>query len=87
MPNDTTVTVRVPGSLKRRLEQRARANHRSLSAQVLSDLASAVDGTPAGPASGPFLGLYAGSAVPDDDDIREVRTRLWSRVSAATPRA
>ena len=81
MANDTTLTIRVPQALKRRLEIRARASHRSVSAQALHDLAGAVDAS-AAPGAGRFLGLYASAALPSDTDIREVRTKLWGRVTA-----
>jgi hypothetical protein len=80
MPKNATVTVRVPAALKRRLEGRARASHRSLSAQVLHDLATLAE-TGTAPAPGRFLGLYAGARVPTDEEIRDVRARLWSRVT------
>jgi hypothetical protein len=84
MPNDAIVTVRIPAALKRRLEQRARRGHRSLSAQVLHDLersttAVAPSDVPAG--RGRFVGLYAGTPVASDADIVEVRTRLWGRLT------
>lgn len=80
MPNDATVTVRIPAALKRRLEQRARAGHRSLSAQVLHDLEES--SAPAPPLErGRFIGLFAGTPVPSDADILNVRSRLWGRLS------
>ena len=82
MANDAIVTVRIPQVLKRRLEQRARRGHRSLSAQVLHDLEQAVAG-PQQVAGKPrrFVGLYAGTPVASDADILEVRTRLWGRLA------
>ncbi len=41
MPNDSALTVRIPASLKRQIEARAEASHRSVSAQVLHDLLTA----------------------------------------------
>ena len=80
MPNDASVTVRIPASLKKHLEVRARAGHRSLSAQVLHDLEAGA--SPADAARpGRFLGLYAGTPVPTDAQIREVRVRLWGRLN------
>jgi hypothetical protein len=79
MPNDASVTVRIPASLKKHLEVRARAGHRSLSAQVLHDLEAASFADAARP--GRFLGLYAGTPVPTDTQIREVRLRLWGRLN------
>lgn len=80
MANDAVVTVRIPASLKRRLEQRARQAHRSLSAQVLHALEASA-ALPAQPERGRFTGLFAGTPVPSDADILEVRTRLWGRLS------
>jgi hypothetical protein len=82
MANDSILTIRVPQALKRRLERRARANHRSISAQVLHDLATAVEAAPSPTAPGRFLGLYPSATVPTDADIREVRGRLWGRLTA-----
>lgn len=84
MPNDAIVTVRIPAAVKRRLEQRARRGHRSLSAQVLHDLEQAdvaAARREAPDKGGRFLGLYAGTPVASDDDIREVRARLWGRLA------
>lgn len=78
MPNDAIVTVRIPAALKRLVERRARRGHRSLSAQVLHDLEQASTAPREAPATpGRFIGLYAGTHVASDADIREVRTRLW----------
>jgi hypothetical protein len=80
MANDATVTVRIPAVLKRRLEARARARHRSLSAQVLHDLTALADAQPTAAARGRFLGRFAGTPLPTDAEILEVRARLWSRL-------
>ena len=82
MANDAIVTVRIPADLKRRLEQRAKRSHRSLSAQVLHDLEQAVAG-PQPVAGKPrrFVGLYAGTPVASDADVLEVRRRLWGRLA------
>ena len=85
MPNDVSVTVRIPAALKRRVELRARKAHRSLSAQVLHDLDASAAPSVAGPARGRFLGLFAGTPVPTDAHIREVRTRLWGRLTDRVP--
>jgi hypothetical protein len=82
MANDTVVTLRMPQALKRRLERRARANHRSLSAQALHDLAEAVETAPSAPEPGRFLGLFPSATLPSDADIRVVRQRLWGRLRA-----
>jgi len=81
MANDAAITVRIPASLKRRLEARARLGHRSLSAQMLHDLEVSAASS-AGPQPGRFLGLYAGTPVPTNADIREVRLKLWGRLAA-----
>jgi hypothetical protein len=82
MPQDAIVTVRIPAALKRRLEQRAKQGHRSLSAQVLHDLEHAHAAAPhdARARPGRFSGLYAGTPVASDEDILEVRARLWGRL-------
>ncbi|HEX5069027.1 MAG TPA: hypothetical protein VFV78_02330 [Vicinamibacterales bacterium] len=82
MPNDAVVTVRIPSALKRRIEQRARRGHRSLSAQVLHDLEQSSQAAPhaESPRAGRFLGLFAGMPLPSDADIHEVRTALWGRL-------
>ena len=80
MANDATVTVRIPAALKRRLEARARERHRSLSAQVLHDLATLAEQQPA-VARGRFMGLFAGSTLPTDAEIGEVRAKLWGRLA------
>ncbi len=79
MANDATVTVRIPSVLKRRLEARAREGHRSLSAQVLHDLAVLAEVQPSATPRGRFLGLFAGASLPTDAEILEVRAKLWGR--------
>ena len=70
--------MRVPDSLKRRLEARARRERRSLSAQIAVYLERGVASEEPEPAkAGRFLGLYAGARVPSDEDIAEVRGMLW----------
>jgi hypothetical protein len=75
---DAAITVRLPSAVKRRLESRALAQHRSLSAQVAAELerASAGEG-PSSETRGRFLGIFAGAAVPTDRDIAKVRRLLW----------
>jgi hypothetical protein len=80
MANDAVVTVRIPVSLKRRLEVRALKGHRSLSAQVLHDLETVADAAAVRSARGTFLGLFSGTPVPTDAQILEVRTKLWGRL-------
>ena len=81
MPNDAILTVRIPIALKRRLALRASKGHRSLSGQVLHDLERIAAEAPAGPAAGRFVGLFAGSPVPTDAEIADVRATLWKRLS------
>ena len=81
MPNNASVTVRLPAPLKKRLEARARQSHRSLSAQVLHDLEAASGGSAAQLAPGRFLGRFAGTRVPTDAEIKDVRARLWGRLT------
>ena len=80
MANDAIVTVRIPAALKRRLEHRARQGHRSLSAQVLHDLEHSSAPSPQAE-RGRFVGLFAGTPVPTDADIRDARTKLWGRMT------
>jgi len=78
MTKNAALTVRLPGSLKARLEARAEAEHRSLSAQVIAELEGLADeplGIPGG--KGRFLGLYSGTTVPSDADLAAARARLW----------
>lgn len=85
MPADAVVTVRLPASLKRQIDDRARASHRSLSAQVLHDLTAAID-SHAAPQPGKFLGRCTGASLPSDSDLREIRSRLWRRLTPSPPR-
>ncbi len=75
---DAAITVRLPKELKRRIEQRAERQRRSLSAQVVHELEQALAQEPAG-APGKWLGRHAGTKVPTDADILEVRASLWGR--------
>lgn len=76
------LTIRLPASLKRRLQARAESQHRSLSAQVVADLERVVDEleTSASHAGGRFLARFAGTAMPTDEDLAEVRGLLWGRI-------
>ncbi|HEX5215848.1 MAG TPA: hypothetical protein VFV98_10320 [Vicinamibacterales bacterium] len=81
MANDSTVTVRIPASLKRAIQARARRSRRSLSAQVLHDLEQIVAGEGESASNtGAFLGMFRGTPVPTDGDIAEVRELLWGRL-------
>jgi hypothetical protein len=81
MTKNAALTVRLPESLKARLEARAQAEHRSLSAQVVAELEGLAD-KPLEIAGGEggFLGLYAGTTVPSDADLAAARARLWGRL-------
>lgn len=87
MRKDSAITVRLPVAVKRRLESRARAQHRSLSAQVVAELEDSSRVEPAARAEGGrFLGRFRGARVATDGDIAEVRGRLWGRLSRAERR-
>jgi hypothetical protein len=78
MAQDAAITIRLPASLRRRLESRATAQRRSLSAQVVFDLEQAAgEAEPRDRAKGRLLGIFAGTKTPTDRDIAEVRQRLW----------
>lgn len=77
---DAAVTLRLPDSLKRRFSERARRQRRSLSAQLLHDLETVLADERDETAGGRFLGLYAGSRVPTDEDIKRVHELLWGRL-------
>lgn len=81
MRKTAAITVRLPGALKQRLEARAASEHRSLSAQVVADLEEAArEDDDEAQGAGSFLGLFAGSTLPTDEDIAEVRRLLWGRL-------
>ena len=83
MAKDAAITVRVPASMKQRLEARAEARHRSLSGQVLADLQRALeeDEERVAPAEkGSFLGLFSQKSVPTDEEIAQARRLLWGRL-------
>ena len=80
MAKDSAITVRLPDALKEHLRARAVAEHRSLSAEVVAVLERAALELPAPMGKGKFLGLYAGTALPTEEDFQEVRGRLWSRL-------
>jgi hypothetical protein len=78
MGKDAAITIRLPASVKRRLESRASSQHRSLSAQVVAELEQvSQDHGPSHESRGRFLGTFAGTAVPADRDIAKVRRLLW----------
>jgi len=78
MAKNAVVTVRIPVGLKRRLEAAARKERRSLSAQITAVLEreardEAVEAEP----GGQLLGRYAGTPLPSDEDLADVRRLLW----------
>ena len=79
---NAALTIRLPASLKRRLQARAESQHRSLSAQVVADLERVADELEISQSAvgGRFLGRYAGTAMPTDEDLAEVRSLLWGRI-------
>lgn len=81
MVKNAALTVRLPAPLKARLEARAEAEHRSLSAQVVAELEGVADEPPEKQGgAGRFLGLFSGTAVPSDADLAAARARLWGRL-------
>lgn len=81
MGKNAAITIRIPMSLKRRLAARARTQHRSLSAEVMADLETAVARASDGRgARGMFLGLFRGTRIPTDPEIEEARSLLWRRM-------
>ena len=78
VPMDAAVTVRLPQSLKRALEARARRERRSLSAQIAAYLERGVAEEPVvADAPGRLLGLFEGGPVPSDADFARARRLLW----------
>lgn len=83
MAKTASVTVRIPEVLKKRIEKRAKREHRSLSAQVEHELTVAFEDevAPSKPAKGgKLLGRFAGTKVPSDEDFKEVRQLMWARL-------
>jgi hypothetical protein len=82
MAKSAAITIRLPEALKRRIQARAKRDRRSLSSQVLHELEK-MDSSPDTPAEGggQFLGRFAGSKIPTDSDLSEVRATLWKRLT------
>lgn len=80
MSKSAAVTVRLPPTLKRRLEARAKSERRSLSAQLVVDLERVSEEPLPTQTKGRFLGLFDGTKVPSDRDIAEVRRLLWGKL-------
>ena len=88
MAKDAAVTVRLPLSLKRRLEAVARRERRSLSAQITAVLEREVRGDAVGgEPGGKLLGRYEGTPVPSDEDLIEVRRSMWGGLARRDGRA
>jgi Arc-like DNA binding domain len=80
---NSTMTLRLPESLRRRVAQRAKREHRSLSAQLVHDLEAALGEAEAEESlDGRFLGLYAGTRVPTDEDFKQARALLWGSLAS-----
>jgi predicted transcriptional regulator len=78
---NAALSIRIPIELKRRLEQRAERERRSLSKQIMFDLEAITRNEVApGRTRARLLGRYRGGKVPTDADIREVRDTLWARL-------
>ena len=80
MTKNAAVTIRLPGSLKRNLEDRAQKQQRSLSAQVLHDLEMTVKDSARPVVAGKILGLFQGSRMPTEQDLKHVRSLLWGHL-------
>ena len=79
MAKDDVITVLVPAVLKRTLLTRARAEKRSLSAQIATYLERDVQGEANVQvrSAGRLLGLFVGSPVPSEEGFAEARRLLW----------
>jgi hypothetical protein len=84
MPKTASLTVRIPEALKARIEARAEREHRSVSAQVEHELVQLYLSEPdRGPGQGGrLLGRFAGRRVPTSRELREVREKLWLRLTS-----
>lgn len=81
MRKTAAITVRIPETLKKRIEKRAAREHRSLSGQIAHELTKAFADDPLVPTKkGRLLGMFAGTKVPTDDDFKEVRRITWARL-------
>ena len=74
---NSTIMLRIPARLRRRLEVHARKLRRSLSSQVVHDLEKLMEEVPPEGSPGKFLGLYQGSRIPTDAEIAETRSVMW----------
>ena len=89
MHRDAAITIRIPQELKRALVARARAERRSVSAQVTTYLEQGVraEVDPTRGQPGRFLGRFEGGPIPTEADFREVRARLWGSLGKGRKRA
>ena len=80
------ITVRVPASLKRRLEAAARSARRSVSAEIVHCLDQSLaerERVATRPARSP-IGRFVGAKIPSDKDFRGVRAILWGRLGRSS---
>jgi transcriptional regulator of met regulon len=84
MAKSSAITLRVPMHIKKALTARAGKSRRSLSAEALTIIESNLSGE-ATAAPGRFLGIFAGSRLPSDADIRAAREDLWSGLGQRKP--
>jgi hypothetical protein len=80
---NSAVTLRLPELLRRRVAERAKREHRSLSAQLVHDLEAALSEAEADKTlDGKFLGLYVRTRVPTDEDFKQARALLWGSLGS-----
>jgi hypothetical protein len=84
MGKNAAVTVRLPLDLKRRLAARAQRERRSVSAQIVAELARSLEEEPREPGLPirSVLGMFARSRIPQERDFAEVRALLWGKLGA-----
>ncbi len=83
-PKASAITLRMAPHLKSALKVRAGRSHRSLSAEALSVIEQSL-ATEFEAAPGSFLGMFGGSRVPTDDDVRKARKDLWQTLGQRKP--
>lgn len=81
----TTLTVRIPAALKRKIAARAAREHRSISGQVEHELTLAFASESDEATSGSFVGLFAGRRMPTERDFGEARALLWGSLASRRP--
>jgi predicted transcriptional regulator len=88
MRKDAAITLRIPSSLKRRLEGAARKARRSLSAEIAYRLEMTVESeSDRTRPQRPMMGRFAGTRVPTERDFAEVRRMLWGALPRRMGRA